>query len=163
MLANLLLKKPALVMGILMMGLFIYDYSNRSGNKKSIFFRDAFTSWSCKPVVLKLEKTTPKGWSFVCSEENLKISIELQATAKSGAEKQLLYREMANNLMFISKVSPEENLERVPIIHLVMIGENYRIDAITSGDDLSKLKHLKDKRFINQHLQSTVNVKELSL
>lgn len=163
MLWNSLMKKPALIMGIIMMTLFILDYRSKKEGNKSIFFRDAFTSWACKPVVQMLKKSSPNNWKYNCKEENLKIIIEVNYKVSKAKELQLLYRELANNLMYISKNSPEENLERVLVIHTQLIATHYRVDAVTEGKDLAKMKFLKDDRFIKQHLQATVKVKETAL
>lgn len=150
-------------MGIIMMTLFILDYRSKKEGNKSIFFRDAFTSWACKPVVQMLKKSSPNNWKYNCKEENLKIIIEVNYKVSKAKELQLLYRELANNLMYISKNSPEENLERVLVIHTQLIATHYRVDAVTEGKDLAKMKFLKDDRFIKQHLQATVKVKETAL
>lgn len=163
MLWNSLMKKPALIMGIIMMTLFILDYRSKKEGNKSIFFRDAFTSWACKPVVQMLKKSSPDNWNYICKEDNLKIIIEVNNKVSKAKELQLLYRELANNLMYISKSSPEENLERVLVVHTQLIATNYRIDAVTEGKHLAKMKFLKDNRFIKQHLQATVKVKETAL
>lgn len=163
MLWNSLMKKPILMMGIIMMGLFIYDYrSNRIGNK-SVFYRDAFTTWACKPVVAKLEKLTPSNWTYVCNKDNLKIMLNLSKDVQKINERAVIYREMANSLIYISKNSPEDNLERVPIIYLSITGTHYRVNAISSGKDILKLKNMQTTNFIQQHLQSVVKVKEIEL
>lgn len=150
-------------MGIIMMTLFILDYRSKKEGNKSIFFRDAFTSWACKPVVQKLKKSSPDNWKYICTEDNLKIIIEVNNNVPKSKELKLLYRELANNLMYISKNSPEDNLERVLVVHTQLIATHYRVDAITEGKHLTKIQYLKDNRFIKQHLQATVKVKETTL
>lgn len=157
------MKKPVLVMGIFMMGLFIYDYKSNKLGKKSIFHRDAFATWACKPVVAKLEKLTPANWSYTCNQDNLKIMFDLNKDINKANEKTLIYREMANTLIFISKNSPDENLERVPVVYLSLSGTHFKVNAITSGKEILKLKNMKTTSFIQQHLQSTVKVKEIEL
>lgn len=163
MLWNSLMKKPMLVIGIIMMVLFIY--SLRSGKSGQGFFynRDVFKSWSCKPVVLMLEKSAPKTWSYTCTESLLKIAVEMDEKLSQTQERQLLYREMANGLIYVSKVSPEENLERIPVVQFYLVGTHLRVDGVVSGEELIKFKNISNAELLRQHFKASVQVKEIAL
>ncbi|MGK0367385.1 MAG: hypothetical protein ACI9QD_000519 [Thermoproteota archaeon] len=153
-----LLKKPILAIGIIMMGLFLYDLKHRRETGQSPYLRDVFNTWSCRPIQEKIKRLVPATWSITCTKNNMTFKVKENDVGSNP--RVYLYREMANYLMFISKVSPEENLERTLLVHLELDSPTLKINAIIQGDMLSKLKNLKTNSFIKQHLKETVKVKE---
>jgi hypothetical protein len=162
MLWNSLIKKPVLVLGVLMMGIFLYDYFNRSETERGILrFRKEFIVSSCSGVIGSLKTKVPDNWKLKCENENLAITIQKEQSFNDTNElKTYLYRELANSLSFISKNAAEESLAKILIIRLEIFHRNLRINAVTEGQYLVKLKNLRDPNFIRDHLQATVNVKE---
>jgi len=132
---------------------------------------------SCKAVLVKLSRRIPANWSAHCegtTYNNLAIDINYpvekisdnatKAEVKSNdpkAIRTLLYREMANDLISVAKISPEDNLERTDIIRVKMIHPKLIINAITEGKYLVKLRTLTDKKLIAEHLKVTVQVQEV--
>ncbi len=155
-----LMKKPVLVIGIILFVLFLFDQKRRSypllGNR--------ILPTSCRAVVVKLEKRIPNNWQLECEKNNLAVTIESLVSMKDEANaallKGVLYRDLANNLIFIAKNSPQETLERVFIVRIHQHHPKLIIDAVTEGKDISKFATLRDTQFISDHLKATVQVKE---
>lgn len=163
MLWNSLIKKPVLVMGILMMGLFLYDQFGREEDERfSVFLNPKLMPTSCKSVTVKLTKKTPQSWKLSCNNENL--TIEVFKSEKFDDEiklKTFLYRELANNLSFVAKNSPEDSLSRTFIVRLVIYHPKLTINAVSEGKYVARLKELESPDFIRDHLKATVQVKEI--
>jgi hypothetical protein len=150
-----------LVLGILMFGIFVYDYTLRKDGKGGIFERDTFKTWSCKPIQVKLErKGLPSGWEMDCSKILLKFEIELSENVSEDLVKSYMYKELANSLVWIARNSPGDTLEKVQFVQVEVNTDTLKIVALTPGEHLQVFKQLKDEKQIKRHLQSTVKVKE---
>jgi hypothetical protein len=154
-----------LSLGILMMGIFLYEYLNPSAIKKPFFHRDNLNPSSCKNVELHLKKHVPANWELTCENENLSVLIRKdnwnkKEVPKLDKLKTLLYRDLANNLKSISDLAPNESLGHIIIIKIEMKHSRMDIAAITEGKFLAQLTNLKTPEFIRDHLKSTVNIKE---
>jgi hypothetical protein len=160
MLWSKLMKKPVLVMGILMVMALFLDLSRRKDGK-SLFFREDFVPHSCKAVLVKLEKRIPANWDAECEQNNLAIEMNYSSPA-SGSEnmKQVAYRRLANDLTFIAKNSPQETLERVFIVRIRATQPGFEINAVSEGKFVSKMATLNSPEYIREHLKNTVQVKE---
>lgn len=123
---------------------------------------------SCKAVRVKLDRRIPANWSTECEGKDFN---SLAVTIKYAQEKnkkvgdtqklgQIVYRELANNLIQIAKNSPADNLERTNIVRVRFIHPQKQVDAITEGKYLVKLQTMTEKRLIAEHLKVTVQVKE---
>ena len=160
---NLLIKKPFLAMGILMLAIFFFQLKDKGW--LSSMRKARLTPSSCRALLVKLNRRIPKNWSTGCEGKlwnNLAISITLTPLKIEG-EKELrayLYREMANNLIHIARHSPSDNLERTHLIRLQMIHPQREINALSEGHLVAQLATLKDKELIAQHLRSSVQVQE---
>jgi hypothetical protein len=163
MLWNSLLKNPMLVLGILMMGIFIYELKNPKTNPW--FYRDNLIPSSCKNVEFHLKKHIPANWKLTCDNENLKIDIhkdlwDSKQVPEMDQLKTLMYRDLANNLKSIADNSPTESLSNILIVRIEMSHARMHIAAITEGKFLAQLTNLKTPDFIRDHLKSTVTIKE---
>jgi hypothetical protein len=163
MLWNSLLKSPMLVLGILMMGIFLYELKNPKTTPW--FYRDKLIPSSCRNVEFQLNKHIPANWKLSCDNENLKIDIhkdmwDLKQAPEINQLKILMYRDLANNLKFIADHAPSESLSNVLIVRIEMGHARMHIAAITEGKFLAQLKNLKTSDFIRDHLKSTVSIKE---
>ncbi len=160
MLWKLLMKKPVLTMGLLMMLAFLLDlYRMRDG--KSLFYREDFIAHSCKAVIVKLERRVPDNWKVYCEHNNLSVEIKYQ-TPELGSKnaKAISYRRLANDLSFIAQNSPEETLMNVFIVRVRSQQPGLIINAVSEGQYLSKLATMRDPDYISEHLKKTVQVKE---
>lgn len=161
MLWNSLMKKPMLILGILMFGIFLYDYNLRKQGKGGIFERKSFKTWSCRPIEIKIEQLgLPSGWEMECNKSNMKFTIHLKEEVTPNTVKSYMYRELANSLVWIAKKSPSDSLERVLVIHTEIHTPLLRINAITEGKDLQLFKKANSQDQIKSLLRSTVQVKE---
>ncbi len=125
--------------------------------------RQLFEGTACIAGLIKLEKKVEKNWKTECVENNLKvnISVEIPATLKDLNKKRAyFFRELANHLVFISKNTPEANLENIKSIHVILASSDFTVEALTRGIYLVKLNTLKSPEAIKEHLKNTVQVKE---
>lgn len=157
-----LMKNPILVLGVLLFLIFIFDLKNKGFLKDRM---ENLTPTSCKSAIVMLNHRRPKNWNFTCKQNNLHVSISLDDSHTPKVEtkniRAFLYRELANSLVFISQNSLSESLERTMIIHLYIDHTQLGINAITEGKDIVQLKTMKNPKFIKDHLQKTVQVKEV--
>ncbi len=162
-----LMKNPMLAIGVLMMVIFLFQ-----ANKKYNWWesrKQKLMPSSCKAVLVKLDRRIPQNWHTQCegtSYNNLVVEVNFPVEKSSESEdiKQVrakLYREMANDLISVAKISPEDNLQNTDIVRLKMIHPKLIINAITEGKYIVKLKTLTDKRLIAEHLKVTVQVQEV--
>lgn len=151
------MKNPVLIIGVILFVIFMFDQKKRDYP----LFGDRLIPSSCRAVVVKLEKRIPANWNLKCEKNNLAITIDSHVTInKPQLLKPILYRNLANHLIFIAQNSPQETLERVFIVRMHVEHPLMVIDAITEGKDISKFATLTDKKFIADHLQATVQVKD---
>lgn len=163
MIAKILMKKPVLMIGLLMMIIFIYDLRNRG----ILFDRDdRLKTTSCTATLVMLNKRTPATWRNECEGNNLAVTIDINLESKKidtqddTKVKTYMFRELANDLVFIAKNSPVDSLERVFMVRVKLQSERMDIDALSEGKYINKLRTLTNRRFIAEHLQNTVKIKE---
>lgn len=111
-----------------------------------------------------LDKRIPETWKTFCEGNNLALEIQSEMDKSEtpvAKQRDFLYRELANNLIFIAKNSPEDSLKNVMIIRLKLISQKIDINAVTEGKYLVKFRHLTRTNFIAAHLKSTVQVQEV--
>ena len=150
------------MIGILMMFIFLWGLNQENGIFKNR--ADTLKAHSCQAVIVKLSRRAPSTWSMKCNGNNLEVSIiktiSKENLSSEATIQQYLYREMANDLIFISKNSPSDNLERTDFIIMKTHHEVLSIHALTEGKYLSRLSTLTDSRMIAEHLKATVQVQE---
>lgn len=162
MVIKYMMKNPILMVGILFITIFLYSIKD-----KEIFSSrsDKLKATSCNAVLVMLNKRIPNSWRPKCKNNNLVVLIDSTSLAKPNKTiKQLrpiFYRELANNLIFISKNSPSDSLERVFMISLKMGSSPLTLSAVTEGKYLARLASLKSAKFIAEHLKSTVQTQEI--
>jgi hypothetical protein len=167
MILKTLIKNPALMIGILLMGIFVMDLHRRGilGTP-----REKLTPSSCKAVRVMLDRRIPASWKSDCEGQtfnNLSVDItfvapsdEALAKLEGNALRALLYRELANDLAVIARNSPSDNLERTDYIRVKLIHPKLEINALTEGRHIVKLATLTDPKLIAEHLKVTVKVQE---
>lgn len=168
---NAIMKKPILMIGILMMVIFIYQLRDKG------YFGERYQAESCRSVLVMLEKRQPDGWKTSCEqgnlivEENFSFSIPPKKMAEAKVQ---LYTEMANSLMFIATNSLNESLERTPFVVFHLNSEYLDLAARVEGAPLAKMANLamtdKDqandniaenkRKIIAEHLHRHVQVQE---
>jgi hypothetical protein len=159
MLWNSLLKKPILVLGILMFSLFILQVNRKE--KWGIFHNEKLLSSSCKAVVIPLDRRIPGNWKLLCEQNNLAVEIqEVAVPAKAGNLKTLMYRQLANHMSHIAQIAPSDILEKVYFVRFKLVHPEMEINAVTEGKFIVKLATLENPEHIMAHLKSTVQVKE---
>jgi len=159
MLWNYLMKKPILVMGIVMFSLFLYHVAKK--DKWGIFQNDKLNTTSCRGVLIRLEKKIPENWKVFCEGNNLAVEIrEIGIPEKANNLKQLMYRQLANHMAHVARSSMTDILEKVMFVRFHIVHPQMTLDAVTEGKFIVKLATLESPEHILTHLKSTVQVKE---
>jgi hypothetical protein len=156
---NSLMKKPILVMGIIMFSLFLYNVSRKK--PWGIFHNDKFTSTSCSGALVRLEKKVPENWKVFCEGNNLAVEInEIAIPPKAANIKLLMYRQLANHMAYVARLATTDILEKVLFVRFRLTHPDLIINAVTEGKYIVKLATLENPDHIMTHLKSTVQVKE---
>jgi hypothetical protein len=159
MLWNSLMKKPILVMGILM--LIVVAYQAKKNRPWGLFHNEKLLPTSCQAVLVKLKKAIPKNWNAFCEKSNLAIEIVETEVKDPTQIKRQLYRLLANDLIYIAQNSPQDSLERVDFVRVKLIHPQIELNALTEGKYLIKLTELTSQNLISDHLQATVKIQEV--
>lgn len=162
MILSKLIKNPFLAIGLLMLTIILLQQG-----KDGIFSSriKKLHSTSCDSALIMLSKRIPKSWDIKCEKNKMKVKIEHPAPPNINIEdlnkeKFFIYRELANDLIFIAKNSPSDSLERTTSVEVLAESKNIIINAIASGNDISKLETIKTNEFIMEHLKRAVQIKE---
>jgi hypothetical protein len=156
---NYLMRNPVLAIGIIMMGLFLYQVA--SDQKWGILYNEKLIATSCKGVVVKLEKQIPANWKIYCEGNNLAVEIkELTIPPNATNLRTLMYRQLANHMSFVARSTHPDILEKVFFVRFKVVHPKMVINAVTEGKFIVKLATLETPEHIMSHLQSTVQVKE---
>lgn len=159
MLWNSLMKNPVLAIGIILMGLFIYQVANQE--KWGLFKNQKLMSTSCRAVLIKIEKKIPENWNAFCEGNNLAVEInELAVAPEAKKLKSMMYRQLANHMSYVARISYTDILEKVDFVRFKLMHPKMEINAVTEGKYIVKLATLELPEHIMTHLQSTVQVKE---
>lgn len=159
MLWNSLMKKPVLMMGIIMFSLFIYQVASKE--KWGIFANNKLIPTSCKAVLVGLEKRIPQNWKTYCEGNNLAVEIvEIAIPENADTLKSLMYRQLANHMAHVARISTVDILEKVLFVRFHVVHPKMTIDAVTEGKYIVKLATLENAEHIMTHLKTTVQVKE---
>jgi hypothetical protein len=159
MIWNNLMKKPVLAIGIILFSLFLMQVSKKE--KWGIFHNDRLIPTSCRAALVRIEKKIPANWEVFCEGNNLAVEIdEIGVPEKATNLQPLMYRQLANHMSFIARVSQADILEKVFLVRFKLTHPKLEINAITEGKFIVKLVSLDNPEHIMTHLKSTVQVKE---
>ncbi len=154
-----LMKKPVLAIGIILFGLFIMQVSKKE--KWGLFQNDRLIPTSCRAALVRIEKKIPANWEVSCEGNNLAVEIkEVGVPEKATNLQPLMYRQLANHMSFIARVSQADILEKVLFVRFKLTHPKLEINAVTEGKFIVKLVSLDNPEHIMTHLKSTVQVKE---
>lgn len=153
------MKNPVLAIGIILMGLFIYQVANKE--KWGVFTNQKLMSTSCRAVLIKIEKKVPDNWKVFCEGNNLAVEINELAVAPEATKlKSMMYRQLANHMSYVARISYIDILEKVDFVRFKLMHSKMEINAVTEGKYIVKLSTLELPEHIMTHLKSTVQVKE---
>lgn len=159
MLWNSLMKKPILMIGIIMFSLFLFQVARKE--QWGIFYNEKLISTSCRAVLVGLEKRIPANWKVFCEGNNLAVEIEETTIPKNATNlRPLMYRQLANHMAHVARNSTTDILEKVDFVRFRVDHPGMTINAVTEGKFIIKLATLESPEHIMAHLQSTVQVKE---
>ncbi len=159
MFLKLLFKSPMLSLGILM---FVTVGLGASG-LLPIFDNPKLKPTSCRAALVKIEKGIPQNWKVSCDDNNLTVLIrEMQVKKDEKELKAALYRQLANYLVELARVSQNDILEKVFFIRMEIDHPRMTINAVSEGQYVAKLATLNSPQFIMDHLKQTVQVKDVA-
>ena len=154
-----LMKKPMLTLGVIM--ICVVAYQSNKKNPWGFLTNERLKPTPCSAVLIKLDKEIPGNWRCFCEDNNLAIEIIEQTEVKKEKElRPMMYRQLANHMVFTVAHSLPDILEKVDIVRYKMTHDKLEINAITTGAYIVKLKTIREHKYILDHLQSTVKVKE---
>jgi hypothetical protein len=161
-----MMNNPIFMIGVILMGLFITSQVREGG----LGYKESLMPTSCKAVLVMLDRRIPETWTTRCRGNNLNITIKksMDPAYEEGMDeeqklqmlRQLLYRELANDLITIAKNSPTDNLERTDYISLRLVHSKLEIGALTEGRFVVKFSTITNTNLILEHLKETVSVQE---
>ncbi len=159
MLWNSLMKNPVLTTGIILFGMFLYQVASKE--RWGLFANQKLLSTTCKAVVIQVEKRIPANWKIFCEGNNLAVEIvEVAIPPEADRLDALMYRQLANHMSFVAKVSHIDMLEKVDFVRFRLSHQKMEINAVTEGKFIVKLATLETPEHIMAHLKSTVQVKQ---
>lgn len=159
MILKSLMKNPILVIGIILFGLFIHQVATKE--KWGIFSNDKLIPTSCRAALVRINKHIPQNWKTECEGNNLAVLITEDFEGSAEKVQMLMYRQLANHMSHIAKVSTPDILEKVMFVRLQLIHPVLTVNAVTEGQYIVKLATLEDPELIRSHLKSTVQVQEV--
>ncbi|TNE97816.1 MAG: hypothetical protein EP326_10820 [Deltaproteobacteria bacterium] len=151
------------MIGILMMFIFLWDLNRKNGwtAKRN----EKLKARSCNAVLVKVEKRLAANWKAYCEQNSLAVEVDFtldKAKLKDPNNfKRVMYRELANNLVLLAKLSPSDNLERTDYVRVRLKHKDLTINALSQGRHVAKFQTLTTPEMIAQHLQATVTVQEV--
>jgi hypothetical protein len=159
MLWNSLMKKPILVIGIILFGLFLMQLNQKG--KMGWLYNEKLISTSCKAALVKIQRKIPGNWNVFCEANNMAVEIqELTVPPEAKFLQSLMYRQLTNHMAYLARVSEPDILEKVYLVRFKLMHPKIEINAVTEGKFIVKLVHLESPDHIMAHLKSTVQVKE---
>lgn len=159
MFLKLLFKSPMLSLGILM----LLTVALGANGFLPIFSNPKLKPTSCRAALVKIEKAIPQNWKVSCDDNNLTVLIrELQVKEDAQELKAALYRQMANYLVELARISQADILEKVFFIRMEIDHPKMTINAVSEGQYVAKLATLSSPQFIMDHLKQTVQVKDVA-
>ena len=169
MLLKLLLKKPILVMGIIMMFVFLSLYGRKFMDKVGLSsLGEGFETSSCRGVLAVLKRTLPDSQKARCRGNHLLVSGAYPIHGKGPVLSReilcpLLYREMANSLKFLSddRTTPPDVLERVGTVRFKLIHPQLTVYAMMSGKSLAGMSRFSSADRLAEYIRASVTVQEL--
>lgn len=159
MILKSLMKNPVLMIGIILFGLFIHQVASKE--KWGFLKNDRLVPTNCRAAIVRIDKHIPANWKTECEGNNLAVTIkELEKT--EGDIRALMYRQLANHMSYVSKIAMPDMLEKIDFVRFRLIHDKLTINAVTEGQYIVKLATLEDPNLIRSHLQSTVQVQEVT-
>lgn len=153
------MKNPMLAVGIIMISLVAYQANQKQ--QWGLLSNPKLNPTPCSAAIVKLNKEIPGNWRIFCEKNNLAIEIIEQTEIKNPDQlRPVMYRQLANHMVYTVSHSTTDILEKVDIIRYKLMHPKLEINAITTGAYIVKLKTIHDHKYILDHLKSTVKVKE---
>lgn len=153
------MKNPVLAIGIILFGLFIMQVARKE--QWGFFYNEKLATTSCTGALIKIAKKVPDNWKVFCEGNNLAVEIrELAIPDKATNLRSLMYRQLANHMSFVARVSVPDILEKVLFVRFRITHPEMVINAVTEGKYIVKLATLETSEHIMTHLKATVQVKE---
>lgn len=149
------IQRPVLSASVIIFLLIVYEIRRKGGMN-----RDNLNPTSCRSASVMLKKRMPADWDLQCQGNDLLVTIsEKGESGQTTIGRALLYRKLAAHLVFISKNSLEESLERTHKVKIHLKASHLSIHAVTEGKYVSPMAYL-DVSKLTVQLRKHVRVKE---
>jgi exosome complex RNA-binding protein Rrp4 len=156
------LKYPVLIIGIIMFSLFLSDEKTKIWWDK---VNDRYIPSTCDALLSRVKSKLPSDWDMECENKD-KFLIEAafsKVFEDQNKTRSAMYMELANMLSLYSHYANPETLERLRNLTIFLNGKEFKIMAVTDGQAVVKIKAIKDKRKLLEHLKLTVKIKETKI
>ncbi len=158
MLLKSFMKNPMLALGILMFG----TVALGAMGYIDIFQNPKLRPTSCRAALVRLERQVPANWKVYCEDNNLAVEIrEIQVPADVADVRAALYRQLANNMTQLARMSQADILDKVFIVRLRLSHPKLEINAISEGKYVAQLATMTVPELIKDHFKQTVQVSEV--
>jgi hypothetical protein len=152
------MKNPMLALGILMFG----TVALSSMGYLNIFTNPKLRPTSCRAALVRLERQIPANWKVYCEDNNLSVEIrELQVAPEAPELRAAMYRQLANHMTQLARLSQADILEKVFIVRLRVSHPKLEINAISEGKYVAQLATMTVPDLIKDHFKQTVQVNEV--
>lgn len=154
------LKYPVLIVGIVLFAIFLSNPKTKDYWKK---VQRRYKPSTCDAIVDKIISKVPKNWQLRCESVQLLIlNIEHTKVLNNGLTlKQEMYRELANNLIRLGRLSNLETMSYLQVIQLNIHHPNLTVESVTNGKSLVEILSKKDPKAMARIIELTVKIKEI--
>ena len=155
-----LMKKPMLILGILLFVLFL----NQDTTKRWwANYGHRFIPNTCMSVKERVENKMPDNWEIECPGTE-KLILTITSDIKGPVDKKLrslLYKQLANSYVTFVNLSNLETLEMLQQLNIKIAHPKLTIYSQAQGKDVIRFSELKRQEDIALHLKGAVRVKEI--
>lgn len=157
-----MLRRPLLPMALIMTYILFHKMA-MSGKLDKFLKRDGLKPVSCKSAMVMLSRRIPKSWDAKCEENNIVIHSNLnpELIKSNDKLKVIMYRELANQLIFVARHSPSDNLEHVEIVKIELHSPELTLQVAMRGNQAVKLATIPTNELLALHLQKHARVVEI--
>ncbi len=161
MYAKLMSKYPLIGIGLMMMAVWLLSMTDLG---KLLDRKESLKPDSCRSALVMLNKRMPDSWKTSCIKLDMMVEIAVDIPTELLSDpvksRQLLYRELANSMVFISENTLRDSLERVRFVVVSLHSDVLIVEGVSRGSDVVKLFGIDNDKLIQEHLKATVKVKE---
>ena len=162
MIWNNAMKYPALIMGLIMFGIFI---SNPKTKKYFSKYTQSRVPNTCMTVLNRVSKKTPKSWQLDCPTDYL-LQIKIKHASRHSSYLKIrpeIYKALANYHVKLMQLSNLETLSNLGLIEFKVSHPQLSVISQSEGSSVAEMAklNLRNHKELANHLRATVNIKEV--